>query len=242
MISDLDIKINKVVSSLREEFDIDATKPVDLPKLLENLIIVLKEVKLTEGVYGSCKTIGRKRLITIDPDIPYPNQKRFVICHEIGHILLHQSSYICSKIDFEIWQAKSEYEKELEANAFAAELLLPKKYVVEQIKKADLSFKFIKELAERYEATFTSAAIAAVNAYNDEATIVCHKNGAKIWSYNSNECFYTIISRINISDSNNIVNATLWINEDDDQLKCEQETIYFKNLDLNMTILKFFKY
>ena len=97
----------------------------------------------------------------------------------------------------------------MEANTFAAELLLPKKYVVEHIRKANLSMKFIEGLAEHYETTFTSAAIATVKAYNDEAILVCHKNGTKIWSCNSQECFYTITKSIYAPNKNGIVNANL---------------------------------
>lgn len=63
-------------------------------------------------------------------------RKRFTIAHEIGHFLLdHKSSQI------------PDYLKESEANTFAAELLMPKKFLSTDCKIKKLS---ISQLKERY--------------------------------------------------------------------------------------------
>ena len=62
-------------------------------------------------------------------------RKRFTIAHEIGHFLLdHKKSTIPNRI------------KEREADIFAAELLLPKKFLTSDCKKK----LGIKQLKERY--------------------------------------------------------------------------------------------
>lgn len=83
-----------------------------------------------------------------DKVICYNNQKskerfRFTIAHELGHIMLgHNSKGEPSKINF-----YSKDEKEVNANAFAAELLVPAVF----LRKEKLSDMSVTELAKKYE-------------------------------------------------------------------------------------------
>jgi Zn-dependent peptidase ImmA (M78 family) len=83
-----------------------------------------------------------------DKAICYNNKKsrertRFTIAHELGHIFLgHNSKGEPSKINF-----YSKDEKEINANAFAAELLVP----ATMLKKEKLGDMSVTELAKKYE-------------------------------------------------------------------------------------------
>jgi|SRR5690625_1366218 len=65
---------------------------------------------------------------------------RFTIAHEIGHFILHRSqmdffidnTYYALRDDN---SSKGEFKMEREANGFAAALLMPKKLIIEEIKK-----------------------------------------------------------------------------------------------------------
>lgn len=75
-------------------------------------------------------------------------RKRFTIAHEIGHFLLdHKKSSIPTKI------------KEREADIFAAELLLPKKFLSSDCKKK----LNLKELKERYRVNGSAVYIKMQN-------------------------------------------------------------------------------
>lgn len=86
------------------------------------------------------------------PTIGYnPNhslvRQRFTIAHELGHFFLnHQRDGLFvdkPKNDFAVFfrnnkSSLGEYEQEIEANAFAAELLMPKSMVIEKVKQYGL--------------------------------------------------------------------------------------------------------
>jgi Zn-dependent peptidase ImmA (M78 family) len=67
------------------------------------------------------------------------NRQRFSIAHEIGHLILHSKPLFVDKvvgIDFR--DAKSSLaidREEIQANAFAAELLMPKEFIKNEIRR-----------------------------------------------------------------------------------------------------------
>jgi Zn-dependent peptidase ImmA (M78 family) len=65
-------------------------------------------------------------------------RQRFSIAHECGHLKLHKGKmYVDGKVNFrDSISALAIDKEEIEANAFAAELLMPREFVVAEIKKA----------------------------------------------------------------------------------------------------------
>lgn len=67
-----------------------------------------------------------------------PNRQRFTIAHEIGHLLLHKDEAFHVDERFPIGlrndeSSKATDEKEIEANQFAAELLMPRDFLSKDI-------------------------------------------------------------------------------------------------------------
>jgi Zn-dependent peptidase ImmA (M78 family) len=243
--NDAERKVLYITNDLRERIGIEINQKIDFTILLNFLGIKLIYRELGNGIYGACKTKGVKRLIVLKPNIEYECKKKFILAHEIGHILLHQTSFLCISNDFDMWRSKT--NKEFEANIFAAELLLPKKIVIDKVKKKGLSFSTIKNLVVDYDVSYSMATISAVKNYDDSAIVVCHSNGVKRWSCNSPDCDYELqhyidedkISKNEIYKA--IVDGDVWLNCKDENIKCEQETFYFKRLNQYLTILKFYR-
>ena len=87
-----------------------------------------------------------------------PSRKRFTIAHELGHLLLHAQSGV--HVDEAVVQMRDRKasegtdEQEMEANRFAAELLMPRRFLEEDLQSmgaihAD-SEQAITGLAKRY--------------------------------------------------------------------------------------------
>lgn len=53
------------------------------------------------------------------------HRQRFTIAHEIGHYLLQHEGTLLRTIDFDMYTDNQDYSNELEANDFAAKLLMP---------------------------------------------------------------------------------------------------------------------
>lgn len=103
----------------------------------------------------------RKRnlaIIGVNAD-QHPNRQNFTTAHELGHFLLHEFDDIHVDRQFKVWlrsEASSQGTdvEEKEANLFAAELLMPAKFLekdVERIGAIDVDDEdAIQELAEKY--------------------------------------------------------------------------------------------
>jgi Zn-dependent peptidase ImmA (M78 family) len=250
MNSIIDDRAISTVRNLREDLQISKSTKVSLDTIITKLNIAVRKADLGEGILGACKTVGLRRLIVINPNIKYIEQERFTLAHEIGHILIHHGSHYCTKESFNMWKSAS--EKEYEANAFAAELLLPRKVMVELLSKEDISIPMISSIAKSYETSMSATAIRLVKLYNDAAAVVFHKSGKVIWKVKSPECYFSITGEEITSpitykvDKDNVfakgyVNACKWVDSNIDNLECYEETLYFPKLKSYLTILKFMK-
>src|SRR5207245_482886 len=88
-----------------------------------------------------------------------PNRQRFTIAHEIGHLLLHRGAtfHVDEKSPIGFRNDRSSMatdEKEIEANQFAAELLMPRNFLdrdlgglVEEIEAEEA----VDRLARKYQ-------------------------------------------------------------------------------------------
>ena len=108
------------------EFSI--TEPNEYP--IEDIIIA-KEIffqnKPMKGADGRIIFGKNNAIITINDSINYPQKRRFVAAHELGHFELHKNLerfYNCTEADFMKWNKEGNHE--VEANEFAAELLMPR--------------------------------------------------------------------------------------------------------------------
>lgn len=142
--------------------------PVDLKKILEELKLDLKIVPMEEE-YSGFLAIS-ERVIVINRRHPKTRQ-RFTIAHEIGHYHLHRRSqdsgnvfidraaYFRSsrEVHFRDNQfGNTDYRMEMEANAYAAGLLMPQElldqYLIQHANEVDLSRAAdIRLLADEFE-------------------------------------------------------------------------------------------
>ena len=72
----------------------------------------------------------RIKTITINADLPYTLQK-LILCHELGHAMLHRKNGIYAFHDFGIFDVSGHLEQE--ANIFAAELLLDDEEILQEL-------------------------------------------------------------------------------------------------------------
>lgn len=96
-----------------------------------------------------------------------PTRKRFTIAHELGHLLLHSKSGV--HVDEAVVQMRDARasagvdEEEMEANRFAAELLMPRSFLEEDLVALGTIFaddeRAIASLAKRYKVSTQAMAI-----------------------------------------------------------------------------------
>lgn len=114
------------------------TYPVD-PALVarQNGVRVLVE-ELDDDVSGLLVKKGKKSVIAINK-AHHSNRHRFTIAHELGHYFLHLSKDKPLFVDRLVYfrnklSSAGENQDEIEANQFAAELLMPEHFLREALK------------------------------------------------------------------------------------------------------------
>ena len=106
--------------------------PVPLEKVARKYGIKVETTYLDDDLSGMAFKKGDLSVIVVNGN-HHPHRRRFTLAHEIGHHLLH-SGYLKSNVHVDkavlnrdSKSAKGSDYKEIEANAFAAELLMPER-------------------------------------------------------------------------------------------------------------------
>jgi len=142
--------------------------PVDLGALLKKLGISLK-VSPLESMSGFAYQKDGQKVIGVNQG-DGDHRQRFTVAHELGHMLLHANSDVLfdRKNDFVYFRDGNSstglHAREVEANAFAAELLMPSDHLRSRISKlggVDLMADDdkVKRLAEGYNVSFTAMSV-----------------------------------------------------------------------------------
>jgi len=132
--------------------------PVPVDQIAKLLGIVIRESPADDDISGA--------LIRADQDSPiiialnemhHPNRKRFTIAHELGHLVLHKGDSIHVDQNVRVnWRNQESSSgvnwKEVEANRFAAALLMPTQFLTRDIETVDLDdADGVSKLARRYK-------------------------------------------------------------------------------------------
>lgn len=134
---------NKALELLENKNLLEA--PIDIEALVRSLDIDLSFEELEDEVSGFLFTKNFKQAIVVNSR-HHENRKRFSIAHELGHSILHDKNrelYLDSKQTSYFFRDKNSStgvnDIEIEANEFAAQILMPQKLIDQLIKKYNLS-------------------------------------------------------------------------------------------------------
>lgn len=102
-------------------------------------------------------------------------RQRFTIAHEIGHLLLHEAEEVHVDREFRV-KLRSHLSSEaidvdeIEANAFAAALLIPEHFLRQDVEKLSIDFddaSQIQVLARRYEVSSQAMTFRLMNLWGE---------------------------------------------------------------------------
>lgn len=140
---------------------VPAGPPVQVEKVAACIRAEIRYEPAEEGVSGMVWRSPEGAIIGVNA-LHSKTRRRFTIAHEIGHLVLHDGD------DFHVHEGYALvgrrdgdaslgiYRKEVEANYFAAALLMPKALLLHDVDVLRLRFDFesedtIKSVAKRYE-------------------------------------------------------------------------------------------
>jgi len=175
----------------------------DLVGLASRLGLEVREVD-ADGFDGALVRVRELPLgaIAIRKSIREPGRKNFTIAHEIGHFLLpghDQTELICTSTDVGNWSDTAR-QIEREADAFAAEVLMPKALVERMIETAAPSLELLEGIARRFRASLSAAAWRYCDLTKEPCAIVWSKEGRIAWSKHSESFGFSLPKAVPIGN------------------------------------------
>lgn len=165
----------------------DEITDVDMDLLVAGLDAILIEEELSncDGkiIFGKSKAV-----IKVNSGIQFPERRRFVTAHEIGHLLMHRNMQLPDDTfsNFNIIagmeKALKSGKQELEANEFASELLMPEPLFLKEAKGKKFSPQLIRQLAQRFRTSLTATVFRYLQFDLHPLCLVFIENGkVKYW-------------------------------------------------------------
>lgn len=137
--------------------------PVPVERIARKLQVSVRYQPMDKEISGMIFIKDGKPILGVN-NLHHPNRQRFTIAHELGHFMLHKD-----KISKEVHldtnfgglmrdqrAAEGVYEIEIQANTFAAELLMPRHKLEEELAAIDadlLSNPYLDDEAEEFVAS-----------------------------------------------------------------------------------------
>lgn len=126
-------------------------------------------------------------IIRVNATIQHVGQRRFAIAHELGHMELKHNPGApteCGEPQFSEWY-KSQNAQEVDANLFAAELLMPEAMFRERLERTVPSVELIEGLAAEFQTTLTATAIRYIDLCEERCALAFSLDGRVIWTRRS---------------------------------------------------------
>ncbi|KIC89909.1 ImmA/IrrE family metallo-endopeptidase [Flavihumibacter sp. ZG627] len=189
--------ISKPVLKAREVLDycgIEDPATISLPDLIIYHNGVVNEIPLN-NCDGRMVMKNGKSIVSLNSNIEFPQKKRFVLAHELGHILLHSNKEATFSDDYSTLEAYKHGSQEKEANDFATELLMPEVLFKNACFKQKFSPDLIRLLADKFNTSITSTIYRFIDFGNHPICIFFSKDGKVEYHRKSAQAYYKIPDR-----------------------------------------------
>ena len=162
--------IEEQATKLLEENDVRRA-PVPVDAIARAMGLDVRYSPTTDDVSGALIRNGKSAVIAVN-SAQHENRQRFTIAHEIGHFILHKRAQRHFDEDFRIdyrnsVSSEATERDEIQANIFAAALLMPEKFLRRDILRMEAdesdSDHVIQLLALRYKVSSRAMELRLLN-------------------------------------------------------------------------------
>lgn len=150
------MSVERIAEQILEKAGVN-TAPVPVEQVASRLDIKIQRADLGEDCSGVLVRNGNRAIIGVNKR-HHSNRQRFSIAHEIAHFVLHRGdTYVDTRyrVHFRDLESGSGTKREeMEANAFAAALLMPAAWVKDAFEEQTFDLAeddVLKMLAEKFE-------------------------------------------------------------------------------------------
>ena len=161
------------------EYGITDPCGICLPDIAFARNVIVREEELI-GAEGRLLRQGSWGVVRVRRNAAYPGRTRFSIGHELGHWERHMrisQAWLCSSREIHAYSGSA---AELEANAFAGELLMPATMLKPRI-HSGLGMKMLCDLADEFKTSLTATAVRAIQETDEDAYVIFSQEGVIQW-------------------------------------------------------------
>jgi len=161
------------------EYGIDQPNLIDIESIAFDRGVVVRKAAI-DGAEAWLLRKGNKGIIRVNSRIQEIGRERFAVTHELGHWELHKlltQLQRCTTRDIHAYRGS---DAEIEANTFAAELLMPSELLTSYMQH-EVSIGAVQKISQDFQTTLTASAIRFVEESTDDCYVVFSCNGIITW-------------------------------------------------------------
>lgn len=221
------MKFRQQPDEILKKIGIYSPEDIDLDLVAYSLNATVKRESLSD-CEGYIIGTNEKAIITVSKDTIIQRQ-RFSLGHEIGHWVNDKKknlTYRCDENDMRRRIAKEDdyiYQREIRANQFASELIIPSYMANSYLQGQDVTFDTAKNLANLFSVSVTCAAIRLVQLSSFPCMLICFsQDGVRRWFKRSDLLDEDIWPHKSVKDLEDVFSdsvlendADLWIDHPD---------------------------
>ncbi|SRR5216683_2143041 len=189
-------RADQLITQLR----IDDFKDIDV----DAIAMTQQALVIDGGIIGAEARLARSpklSFIRVNKGIRELGRRRFAIAHELGHLLLQQSSQIALCTDKNLVPFYANSPDEIEASVFAAALLMPDRFFEPLCGAPEPSMGCVGELAERFQVTLTAASTRYMRFCPHRCCLVVSTDGKVRYHRKTDDFGYFIAPREHLDPS-----------------------------------------
>lgn len=163
------------------QFMVGAPNEIDLNTIVWSVGRLRVEIGQLDTAEGRLIAGADGGFIRVREGVRPLGRQRFVVAHELGHFCLHKAkSALDTFAQLTDWKTGS---REMEANTFAGELLMPEFLFSPRIQKKTPSFALIDALAEEFVTSNLATAVQFIKYTREPCALVLIRNGKIAWRW-----------------------------------------------------------
>lgn len=181
------VRARQVARRLLREFGVEAPEHIEVEAMAARAgaVIVTSPSDPMHSATARLVRVANRATIRVSERLRHPGARRFSIAHELGHLLLgHEEplARLCGP-EAPVTSPKGSHgsQRETEANAFAAELLMPEALVRRRCEVSPVSLAPARAIADDFRVSLLAAARRFVELTSERCALVFASSGAVRW-------------------------------------------------------------
>jgi len=179
-----DVRVARAAADLITQCRIESL-PVDVEAIAKRLEIQVEDADLPADFFGATASDGVSMRILVSHRCPTRTHRRFTICHEIGHCCIDghaQALFERERLHMSVGGIGAPKEPvEVEADSFAAMLLMPETLIAPVMAKYHPSLDMVRAVAAAADVSLIAAALRCTELVADPFAIAVSERGLIEW-------------------------------------------------------------